>query len=91
MPGENELGEGEVVAIALAAKLGYGVLMDDLQGRSAAAMLKLRVIGTVGVLILARERGLIPALAPLLEGLRASGYYLSDALIQAALQRVGES
>lgn len=91
LPGEIELGEGEAAAIALAAKLGYGVLMDDSQGRLAAAMLKLRVIGTVGVLILARERGLIPALAPVLEDLRASGYYLSDALIQAALQRVGES
>jgi predicted nucleic acid-binding protein len=39
LPGEIELGEGEAAAIALAAKLGYGVLMDDSQGRSAAAML----------------------------------------------------
>ncbi len=91
LPGEIELGEGEAAAIALAAKLGYGVLMDDLQGRSAASMLKLRVIGSVGVLILARQRGLVPALAPLLETLRASGYYLSDALIHEALQRVDES
>jgi len=91
LPGEIELGEGEAAAIALAAKLGLGVLMDDLQGRSAAALLNLRVIGTVGVLTLARERGMIPALAPLLQDLRASGYYLSDALIEAALQRVGES
>lgn len=91
LPGEIELGEGEAAAIALAVRLGYGVLMDDLQGRSAASMLKLRVIGSVGVLILAKQRRLIPALAPLLEALRASGYYLSDALIQEALQRVGES
>jgi len=66
-------------------------LIDDLQGRAAATLLKLRVIGTVGVLVLARERGLIPALAPVLEALRASGYYLSEPLIQAALQRTGES
>ncbi len=91
LPGEIELGEGEAAALALAAKLGYGVLMDDLQGRSAASMLNLRVIGSVGVLILAKQRGLVPALAPLLETLRASGYYLSDALMQEALQRVGES
>ena len=91
LPGEVELGEGEAAAIALATKLGHGVLVDDLQGRSAAYMLKLRVIGSIGVLILAKQRGLIPALAPLLETLRASGYYLSDALIEEALQRVGES
>jgi predicted nucleic acid-binding protein len=49
------------------------------------------VIGTVGVLVIARERGLIPALAPLLEALRSSGYYLSEKLIQTALERVGEA
>ena len=91
LPGGIELGEGEAAAIALAARLGYGLLIDDLQGRAAAAQLKLRVIGTVGVLVLARERGLIPALSPLLQALKASGYYLSEALIQAALHRTGES
>ncbi len=90
LPLEIELGDGEAAAIALAARLGYGVLIDDLQGRAAATVLKLRVIGTVGVLVLARTLGLIPALAPLLEALRASGYYLSESLIQAALQRAGE-
>jgi uncharacterized protein len=87
---EIELGEGEAAAITLAAKLGYGLLIDDLQGRAAAAHLRLRVIGTIGVLVLARERGLIPALGPVLNALRASGYYLSDALIEAAMQHVGE-
>lgn len=72
-------------------KLGYGVLMDDLQRRSAASVLKLRVIGAVGGPNLAKQRGLIPARAPLLEALRASGYYLSDALMREALQRVGEA
>jgi hypothetical protein len=91
LPVEIELGDGEAAAMALAAKFGYGVLIDDSQGRAVAATLKLKVIGSVGVLVLARERGLIPALAPLLEALRASGYYLSQPLIQAALQRTGES
>jgi len=73
LPVDMELAAGEAAAIALAASCG--VLMDDSQGRAAAALLKLRVIGTVGVVVLARERALIPALAPLLEALRASGYY----------------
>jgi predicted nucleic acid-binding protein len=91
LPIDIELGDGEAAAIALAARLGYGVLIDDSQARAAAALLKLRVIGTVGVLVLARERGLIPALAPLLEALRGSGYYLSEPLLRAALQRAGEA
>lgn len=91
LPAEIELGDGEAAAIALAAKFGYGVLIDDAQGRAAAAALKLKVIGSVGVLVIARERGLIPALSPLLEALKSSGYYLSDPLIRSALTRVGES
>lgn len=91
LPVEIELGDGEAAAIALAARLGHGVLIDDSQGRAAAVLLKLRVIGTVGVLVLARERGLVAALAPLLGALRASGYYLSEPLIHAALQRAGEA
>lgn len=91
LPDGVELGEGEAAAIAIAVKLGYGVLMDDLQARSAASVLGLRVIGSVGVLILAKQRELIPALAPLLETLRTSGYYLSEALIGEAPARVGES
>jgi predicted nucleic acid-binding protein len=88
---EVELGDGEAAAIALAAKFACGVLIDDSQGRAVAAALKLKVIGSVGVLVIARERGLIPALAPLLEALRSSGYYLSERLIQTALERVGEA
>lgn len=91
LPAEAHLGDGEAAVITLAARLGYGVLIDDSQGRTAATLLKLKVIGSVGVLILARERDLIPALAPLLEALRASGYYLSEPLIREALRRTGES
>jgi uncharacterized protein len=50
----------------------------------------LRVIGTVGVLVIARRRGLVPLLKPLLENLMESGYHLSAELVQAALQQVSE-
>ncbi len=90
LPADGELGDGEAAAISLAAALGHGVLIDDKHGRAVAATLNLRTIGTVGVLLIARRRELIPALKPLLEELKASGYYLSADLVQEALRRVGE-
>ena len=90
LPPEADLGEGETAAIALAAAHGHGVLIDEKQGRAVAVMLHLKVIGTVGVLLIARQHGLIPALKPLLEELSASGHHLSPELVEAALRKVGE-
>lgn len=90
LPSDADLGDGEAAAICLAAALGHGVLIDEKLGRVVAEQLNLTVIGTVGVLLIARTRGLIPALKPLLEELSASGHHLSSALIQGALRQVGE-
>ena len=82
LPPDANLGFGEAAAICLAAALGHGVLIDEKLGRAVAEGLKLSVIGTVGVLLIARRRGLIPVLKPLLEELSASGQHLSAALVQ---------
>jgi len=87
---QEELGEGEAAAIALAAERGHGVLIDEKLGRAVAEGLKLKVIGTVGVLLIARRRNLIPAAKPLLEDLKTSGHRLSEELMQEALRRAGE-
>lgn len=87
---DDDLGAGEAAAISLAIAQGCGVLIDDMRGRAVAAKFKLDIVGTVGVLVLARQRALIPALNPLLEQLVASGHYLSTALVQTALRKVGE-
>jgi uncharacterized protein len=87
---ESELGSGEIEAIALAVDHGCGILIDDKQGRKVAVALRLQVIGTVGVLVIAKNRGLVSSLKPLLEELRESGYRLSGQLIEAALRHVGE-
>jgi predicted nucleic acid-binding protein len=87
---EVELGEGEAAAISLAASRGHAVLIDEKLGREVAAALGLRVIGTVGVLLIARRRKLIHSLKPLLDELNASGYHLSEALLREALRQAGE-
>lgn len=60
------------------------------QGRLTAEAMGVAVVGSIGILIAAKARGDLPALAPLLQALRASGLWLSDALIARVLLAVGE-
>ena len=48
------------------------------------------MIGTVGVLILAKKNRHIEAVKPFLDALSVQGYYVSEALRRAALNRAGE-
>lgn len=50
----------------------------------------LRVVVTVGVLVAAKGRGDISAMAPMLEALSASGFWLSASLVRRVLRAVGE-
>ena len=79
------LDPGERAAIARALEIGAGLLADDLAARQHAAALGLRVIGTLGVLVLAKRAGRLAAVKPLIERLRASGQRLSHAAVADAL------
>ena len=59
-------------------------------GRAEARLQGLAILGTAAVLVLAKERNLVPACAPLLDALREQGYYLSDGLVAAILNQVAE-
>ena len=86
----QKIDAGEASAIAVAIEYGCGVLMDDKAGRKMAANAGVPAIGTVGVLVLAKRKGLVPLLAPLLEELAGSGYFLGEGIIAAALAVSGE-
>ncbi len=80
------LGQGELEAIALYLALSADLLLvDDARAKKAAYLNGLEVMGSVGVLLLAKQRGLIPQVKPLLEILAVSGIYLSEAIIKKAL------
>lgn len=66
------------------------LVMDDLRGRSAAQHARLPVVGTTGVLLLAKRQGQVSHVKPLLLDLRQNGYFLSQRLIDSALQQAGE-
>lgn len=87
--------EGEASSLCLALELGSQgqhvlLLIDDHRGREAARHMALPMLGTAGLLLLARHQGLIEAVKPLVNGLRAAGYHLSDRLVEAVLHQAGE-
>lgn len=86
------LDSGEAEAIQLAKELHADrILMDERKARRTAAAEGLAVIGLLGVVILARERGMIPSARQLLDRLDAdAGIYLAADLRERALKRVGE-
>lgn len=75
-------GEAEVIQLARDSHADF-VVLDDLAARRIADGLGLLVIGTVGVLLLARRAGRIAAVLPLVERLRATGFRLSDDVVDA--------
>lgn len=66
------------------------VIVDDLAARRCAATLGIPLLGTLGLVLKAKQRGSVPAARPLLEQLRRSGLYLSDRVMNQALALVGE-
>ena len=87
-----ELDRGESEAIALALEMApCKILIDEAAGRRKSANLGLEVIGTIGILIQAKQHGLIPAIAPLLSRLRTElKFFLSENFVRQILDDVGE-
>jgi len=81
-----DLGKGESSVLAWAyAHSGTEAILDDLAGRRCAASLGIPVRGTLGLILTAKKRGVVPAARPILERLRYSGMYQSDAVLNEAL------
>ncbi len=84
-------GEKQVISLGSISNGDIILLLDDRAGRKAAQKLRLPTTGLIGILILAKEKGLISEVSSLLEELRNKGYWLGDSLIEIALKLAGES
>jgi uncharacterized protein len=86
------LDRGECAAIALAEELKADrLLMDERVGRKLAQTLGLPLIGTIGILLLAKEAGILNKISPLLDHLIEQGTWISPAFYQQVLQVAGEN
>lgn len=86
-----ELDAGEASAIALALDNPQArLIIDENKGRSVAKRLGLKVTGTIGVIIKAKEQGLIHSGKDLLEKLDQHGFWLSEKLKRQIMERMEE-
>lgn len=88
----GQLDPGEAEAIGLAAELGGAltVILDDLRGRKIASEHGLLVTGSAGVLVFAKQRGIIPLVGSVLDELRSAGLRLGDDAYREILSIAGE-
>src|SRR3990167_3894359 len=84
------LDQGEAEAISLAHSLKLPLVIDEKLGRGIAREMGIKIIGTVGILLLAKEKKIIKSIKPILQKLKDGHYFLSDALIKEVLKRAGE-
>jgi predicted nucleic acid-binding protein len=80
------LDSGEASSIAFALGVENSILIiDEVKGRKVAAENGLEIIGTLGLLLLAKKRGLIKDLEQVLKDLNKNGFRVSKKLINFLL------
>ena len=86
-----KLGAGESAVLTWAyINPNTETIIDDLAARHCASTLGIPVRGTLGLVLIAKQRNIIPAAKPIVEQLLQAGMYLSDRVINQALALVGE-
>ena len=84
-----DAGEAAVIQMALEQDIAW-VCMDELKGRRAAASAGLKVVGALGLLGMAKTRGLIPAMRPFVDKALMAGVHYDQELIRRVLAAAGE-
>jgi len=87
--GRLHRGEVEVVLGAVEYSIP-AVLLDDRYARRLPAAYRLEYTGTVGLLLLAKRRGMIDEVRPLLTHLMRAGFRISASLYQEVLHSAQE-
>jgi predicted nucleic acid-binding protein len=82
-------GEAEVISWAL-HNPGFTAILDDRRARALALREGLATLGSLRVIVMAKERGFIRQAKPALERLRGAGAYLTDELIDRSIKLAGE-
>jgi hypothetical protein len=81
---------GESSAICLAYEQNALLIIDERKGRNKATELNLHLIGTLGVLILAKRKGIIKEVKPFLDKLKSKGIWIHPTITHKILTEVNE-
>jgi predicted nucleic acid-binding protein len=86
---ELDLGEAETIVLAREIAADW-VLMDEKKGRRKLTQLGLQKIGTLGILLKAKQMGILSEIRPDIERLHQQGFSISQRVINAVLQQANE-
>jgi predicted nucleic acid-binding protein len=85
------LGQGELQAMALCKRLHADwLLVDDQRARRIARLNDIEVIGSLGILLRAKESELVSEIRPLLAAMQGAGLHYAPEIIEKALRDAGE-
>lgn len=77
------LDKGEATSIALAIELQNSrLIIDETKGRKVAKFESIKIIGTIGVLIMAKKYGFVDDINKVIQDLIANGFRISESLIE---------
>lgn len=86
---ELDAGERDTIELACALKADL-VIIDEKLGRNHAEFLGLKITGTLGVLLKAKQLGLITSFTAMAEKMRTQGIRYSPELVARLAAKVGE-
>lgn len=88
---KNSLDLGEASVIELALQRGISLVsIDETAGRRVARLSGLELTGTIGILLKAKQNGYPVLIRETLKVMRSHGIWLSDRVVQFALEQSGE-
>ena len=79
-------GEAEAIALAMQVKADI-LLLDGKKARALATKLGLRILGTLGILILAKKKSIINSLEEEIAKLMKKSFWLSQNVVSKALEK----
>lgn len=87
----TQLDEGEKWTLHAAHQAGAALLLiDERIGRNLAERMGLKITGTLGVLLKARQQGLIASFTGAAQAMRAQGLFFHPGLIARLAKSIGE-
>ncbi len=82
---------GEASAIALAFETPNSILIiDEKKGRLVAKDLNLKIIGTLRVILLAKQKGILKSVKETIRELKENGFWLSEKIVNKILSEADE-
>ncbi|BAZ81897.1 DUF3368 domain-containing protein [Sphaerospermopsis kisseleviana CS-549] len=85
------LDPGEAEAIALTVELNADrLIIDERKCRNEAIKSRLQITGLLGIVLAAKQKGIIPLVKPILDDLTANGFWIRKQLCVEILSIAGE-